>query len=395
MSGPLQGIRVLDMSIMLTGPYAAALLADQGADVIKVERPDIGDLARWIGARVGGMTSLFLVCNRGKRSVAVDAHHHEGAAIIREVAASADVVIQNFRPGVMDKLNLGYDAIRAINPDVVCASLSGFGPVGPYRERGALDPIIQAYTGFATNQSDGPGAPPAFLHQATVDKVTALFACQAITAALFARDRGAGGQHLTLSMVDAGASFLWADAAGNEMLLDSDGSFPSTITAGFDPMCFADGWGAVAVVNDEQFVNLCRSLGVDGYDDPRLATTAARVANMGLLNDIMDLCHAAAANITMAEANDRFSAARLPFAMVTPPAALHEDPHAKAMGLFEEYHHPVAGRVRMPRHPTQFGSTPATLTRDAPTLGQHTEEVLNELGLADNLDALRRDTVIH
>lgn len=394
MTGPMRGVRVLDMSIMLTGPYSSALLADQGAEVIKVERPVIGDFARWIGPRVNGMTSMFLVCNRGKRSVAIDAHVEEGAEIIRQLAAGVDVMIQNFRPGVIDRLGLGYEAIRAVNPDVIYVSLSGFGPIGPYSGRGALDPVIQAYTGFASNQADGPDDPPAFLHQTVVDKVTALYASQAITAALFARANGAGGQHITLSMVDAGTSFLWADSAGNEMLLDSDGSLPSTVIAGFDPICFADGWGAVTVTSDEQFVGFCRALGVEGYDDPRLATMTARAQNMELLNAINDMCHAAAANLTMAEASERFDAARLPFAMVTTPSALPDDPHAKAMNLFEEYQHPVAGHVRMPRHPAQFDTTPAHLRHDAPTLGEHTHEVLKELGHGDRIEALRNANVI-
>ncbi|MBK5287414.1 MAG: CoA transferase, partial [Acidimicrobiia bacterium] len=151
-TGPMDGIRVLDISIALTGPYAAALLADQGAAVIKVERPGIGDIARFVGVAVNGMSSLFLVCNRGKRSIAVDVQTPEGVAIVKRLAADADVVIQNFRPGVMDRLGLGYDDVRAVNPDVVYASLTGFGSVGPYRDRSAYDTVIQAYAGFATNQ---------------------------------------------------------------------------------------------------------------------------------------------------------------------------------------------------------------------------------------------------
>ena len=394
MTGPMRGIRVLDLAIMLTGPFAAALLADQGAEVIKVERPDFGDLTRHIGARVNGVTALYLVCNRGKRSIAVDAKDPEGAAIIRQLAAGADVVIQNFRPGVVDRLGIGYEDIRAVNPDVVYTSLSGFGPVGPYSGRGAFDPVVQAYSGMASTQADPEIGVPVFLRQTVVDKVTSLYASQAITAALFARANGAGGQHLELSMVDAAVSFLWADSAGNEVLLDSDGSLPSGVIAGFDPIRFADGWGAVTPTGDEQWAGFCRALGVEGYDDPRVATMAARVANMDLVNEITDLCHAVAANVTMADATERFEAARLAFAMVTPPEALPDDPHAQAMGLFEEFEHPVAGRIRMPRHPAQFGATPAQLTRDAPSLGEHTDEVLTELGLAERISELRANGVV-
>jgi len=394
MTGPMRGIRVLDLAIMLTGPYAAAMLADQGAEVIKVERPDRGDLTRWIGARANGMTALFLVCNRGKRSIAVDAHRSEGAEIIRHLAADADVVIENFRPGVVERLGIDYEAIRAVNPDVVYTSITGFGPAGPYSHRAAFDPVIQAYAGMASTQADPRDGAPVFMRQTVADKVTSLYACQAITAALFARSNGAGGQHLHVSMVDAAVSFVWADSAGNELLLDSDRSHPSTVTAGFEPMRFADGWGAVTPTGDESFAGLCRALGVEGYDDPRLTTMAARSQNMQLVNEVFDLCHAAAATVTMAEASERFEAEGVSFAMVTTPTELPDDPHAKAMQLFEEYDHHVVGRVRHPRHPAQFEGTPAQLTRAAPMLGEHTDEVLKELGIAEQISDLRAKGVI-
>src|SRR5690606_41841081 len=153
-NGPLAGVKVLDLSMALTGPYAAALLADQGAEVVKVERPGIGDIARWVGVAVNGMTSLYLVCNRGKRSIVVDMTKPEGADLVRRLAAESDVVIQNFRPGVLDRLGLGYDAIRAVNPDVIYCSLSGFGAEGPYRDRSAYDTVMQAYGGLAASQAD-------------------------------------------------------------------------------------------------------------------------------------------------------------------------------------------------------------------------------------------------
>jgi crotonobetainyl-CoA:carnitine CoA-transferase CaiB-like acyl-CoA transferase len=215
MTRPLEGVRILDLSIALTGPYAATLLADQGAAVIKVERPGIGDIGRWVGVSVKGMSALYVMCNRGKRSIAVDIQTPEGLAIVLDLAAQADVVLQNFRPGVMDRLGLGYEAVRKVNPDVVYASLSGFGSRGPYRDRSAYDTVIQAYAGLAMNQADPADGVPVFLRQTAADKITALFASQAITAALFARATGKGGQHVELAMMDAVASFLWADSAGN------------------------------------------------------------------------------------------------------------------------------------------------------------------------------------
>ncbi len=390
----MQGISVLDFSIALTGPYAAALMADQGANVIKVERTGIGDIARFVGASVNGMSSLFLVCNRGKRSIAVDLKTSEGIEIVRELAAKADVVIENFRPGVMDRLGLGYDDVKADNPDVVYASLTGFGAVGPNKDRSAYDTVIQAYGGFATNQADPDDGTPTFLRQTAADKVTALYATQAITAALFARARGLGGQHVELSMTDAVVSFLWADAAANEVLMDSDNSQNSSFVAGFQPMGFSDGWGIVTPTSDHDFAGMCKALGAEGYDDPRIATVGERIKNRDVLAPVMDMCYALAANLTMAEATERFEAERVPFSMILTPEQLTRDPHAIAMGLFVEADHHVVGRTRLPRHPTRFSATPATITGDSPALGQHTDDILAELGRGDDVTALRERGVV-
>lgn len=393
-AGPFSGLKVLDLSIALTGPYPAALMADQGAEVIKVERPDTGDLARWVGVMVNGMSALYLVCNRGKRSIAVDITTPEGVDVVRRLADSCDVLIENYRPGVMDRLGLGYAELRATNPDLVYVSLTGFGAQGPYRDRSAYDTVIQAYAGLAMNQADPHDQVPVFLRQTAADKVTALYASQAIAAALYARATGRGGQHVELSMTDAVVSFLWADSAGNEVLTESDRSLNSSFVAGFKPMRFVDGWGIVTPTSARDFIGMCRALGVDGHDDPRIATIQDRIANREFTQSMNDMCYAMAASMTMAEATERLEAERVPFAMVVAAADLPHDEHAIAMGLFEESEHPVAGRVRVPRHPAQFGSTPARLTRDAPTLGQHTDEILTELGLADRISGLRDAGVV-
>ena len=392
-TGPLSGVKVLDLSIALTGPYAAALLADQGAEVVKVERPGIGDIARWIGVAVNGMSAFYLACNRGKRCIAVDLGTDEGRAIVLQMATDADVIIQNFRPGVIDRLGLGYDAVREHNPDVVYASISGYGPVGPYHDRSAYDTSIQAYAGFAATQAE-PDGPPTFIKQNAADKVSSLYACQAITAALFARASGRGGQHLELGMADACVSFLWAEAAGNEVLLESDGSMPSSFNAGFSPMRFLDGWGIVVPTTDADFAGMCKALDVPGWDDPRVSTVGERRKHRDVLEPIMDMCYAMAANLTQAEAIERFERERVAFAMVLSAAEMVDDPHAQAIGMFEEFDHPVVGRARLPRHPTQFHATPASLGFGAPALGQHTDEVLAELGLGAQIEQLRAAGVV-
>ncbi len=394
MTRPLEGIRILDLSIALTGPYIATLMADQGADVIKVERPGIGDIARWVGVSVNGMSALYLMCNRGKRSIAVDVHTPDGVAIVKDLAAGADVILQNFRPGVMDRLGLGYEAMREVNPEVVYASLSGFGAEGPYRDRSAYDTVVQAYAGMAANQADPNDGIPVFLRQTAADKVTALYAAQAVTAALFARAMGKGGQHVELAMMDAVASFLWADSAGNEVLLESDHSQNSSFVAGFNPMRFMDGWGIVTPTSVEDFAGMCRALDVEGWDDPRVATIGERNKNRDFTSELVDMCYARAANLTMAEATARFDAQRIPFSMILSPDELTRDPHAVAVGMFEERDHPVVGRTRFPRHPVQFRGTPAHTTDSSPTLGQHTDEILGELGLVDRIAELRASGVV-
>jgi crotonobetainyl-CoA:carnitine CoA-transferase CaiB-like acyl-CoA transferase len=393
-TGPLSGIRVLELSLALTGPYIGALFADQGADVVKVERPDIGDILRWIGPSVNGLSAVFRVCNRGKQSIAVDVRTDVGREIALELAAQADVVIQNFRPGVADRLGVGYDAVVEINPDVVYLSLSGFGEVGPYRDRSAYDTVIQAYAGVASSQAAPGVGEPIFLQQVLADKVTALYASQAVTAALLARANGRGGQHVHVSMVDAVVSFLWTDAAGNEVLLDADGSQPSSFTSGFKPFHFIDGWGVVTPISDSDFTGMCRALDVPGADDPRLATADLRNQHRPLMAEVMEACYVGAEKLTVEEATARFEAEDVPYAMIVPPSELPNDPHAIEMGLFVDADDPVVGRTRIPRHPALFDGTPAQLAGAAPALGQHTADVLGQLGRSDQEGELRQAGVI-
>ena len=393
--GPLRGIKVLDFSIALTGPYAATLMADQGAEVIKIERPGFGDVARYVGVTVGGCSALYHSCNRGKRSVTIDIHSPEGRALILELGRDADVVIENYRPGVMERVGLGYEDFTAVNPDVIYASLTGFGPVGPYAHKGAYDTVIQAYGGFAANQKGiDPDAAPEFLKQTAADKTTALYASQAIPAALFARERGDGGQHVELAMLDAVASFLWADAAGNEVMMDSDGSLPSSFVATFRPLKFADGWGIVTPTADKDFPAMCRAFGVDDTD-ARLQTIQQRNANREFVAEVMETIYAIAEITAVADAMAALERETAPCGVVLPPAELTEDRHAVEVGMFEIHEHPQSGRVRHPRHPAQFEKTPAMLAGRAPMLGEHTDEVLGELGLdADRIAALRESGIL-
>jgi crotonobetainyl-CoA:carnitine CoA-transferase CaiB-like acyl-CoA transferase len=394
-NGPMRGVRIVDFSIALTGPYAAALLADQGASVVKIERPGIGDIARWVGVAVNGISALYQSCNRGKRSISIDLDSDRGRELARQFVLEADVVIQNFRPGVMERLGLGHEALRTLRPDLIYVSLSGFGSTGPYASKGAYDTVIQAYGGIGSNQADAETGEPRFLNQTAADKITAMYAVQAITAALFARERGLGGQHVELSMLDSVVSFLWADAAGNEVLLDSDRSMPSSFTSNFKPLRFTDGWGVCTPTSDADFAGMCAALGVEGADDPRVAGIVNRRQNRELMADIMRRCHEAANGMTTAEAMARFDAHKVPCGEVVSPAALSLNEHARAIGLLEDSVHPAAGRLRQPRHPARFAATPAALGGPAPSLGEHTDELLAELGYdGDAIAALRGDGTV-
>jgi crotonobetainyl-CoA:carnitine CoA-transferase CaiB-like acyl-CoA transferase len=389
---PLAGIRIVDLSIALTGPYAVALLADQGAEVVKVERPGFGDIGRYVGVSVNGMSALYQMCNRGKRGLAVDVHTDDGREIVRRLVRDADVVVQNFRPGVVERLGIGPDDLMALDDRLIYVSLTGFGPVGPYAHKGAYDTVIQAYGGFAANQRDAESGEPRFINQTVADKVTALYASQAITAALFARERGGGGSHVQLAMLDAVVSFLWADAAGNEVLQDADHTRPSSFVQNFRPFRFLDGWGICTPTSDANFAGMCRALGV--AEDPRIATIVQRMAQREVTAQIMRRCYDAAATMSTADAISRLEAEQVPCGVVIAPEDLAADPHAAAIGLLVDSESPTVGRLRQPRHPTQFGALRPALGGPAPTLGQHTDEILGELGFGARIDALRAAAVI-
>lgn len=389
--GPLAGIRVLDLATAATGPYAATMLGDQGADVIKVERLGIGDIARYVGIQIDGISALFQLCNRGKRSIAVDLSVEEGRDVVRALAARCDVVIQNWRPGVAERLGVGWDDLR--RDDLVYVSISGFGHLGPKAGRPAYDTVIQAQAGVAVAQADPATGKPAFVRQVIADKVTALTAAQAICAALLARERGRGGQHLRISMLEAVVAFLWVDAAGNEVLRDGDGSQPGSFAQGAEPIAFQDGWGMVTPTADKDFFGMCAAFGVEA-DDERLATTTSRQQHGALTGEVVGRCWSNASSMTVAEASARLEAEGVPYGILCGPADLADDPQAQAMGLFVDSWHPVVGSIREPRHPIRFEGTPEGHGAPSPSLGEHTDELLREAGLGSRIESLRAANVV-
>jgi crotonobetainyl-CoA:carnitine CoA-transferase CaiB-like acyl-CoA transferase len=394
MPGPMHGIKIVDVSIALAGPLAGGILADQGASVVKIETPGIGDLVRWIGVARGGVSAVLQMCNRGKRSMAVNLREEEGQEIVRRLAAEADVFLQNFRPGVIERLGLGYETLRKENPDLIYASISGFGSDGPYSGKSAYDPVVQAYGGLCDTESDSENEEPRLLNQTPADKVTALTAAQAISAALFARERGAGGQHLEIPMLEALVNFVWADAAGNEILLDAEHDQPSSFARGQKLWRYLDGYAVAAPVSDADFQAICQAHDVDGYDAPEVATMIARRVNRGAVQAVLDRVMEAAAGMKVDDAIARMEAGKAPCGKVLSTAELHMDPHVQARGMLIDSEHPTAGRLRQPRPPIRFEKTPAALGDPAPTLGQHTDELLSEMGLGDEIVRLREAGIV-
>src|SRR6202140_3718827 len=260
MPGPLTGYRIVDLTSNVAGPLATMILADQGADVIKVEAPDGGDATRAGGSRRAGFTASFLNNNRNKRSVVLDLKTAGGREAVLRLAAGADVFVQNFRPGVADRLAVGEEAVRAVSPKIVYVSISGFGEKGPYAEKPAYDPVIQGFSGLATVQAGSDEARPRLLRTILPDKLTAITASQAITAALLARERTGEGQHVRLSMLEAVLAFLWPSDMGDQTFVGDEPATQekaSSIDLIYET---ADGYITAAVVTDRQWVGLTGAL---------------------------------------------------------------------------------------------------------------------------------------
>ena len=380
MPGPLEGFRVIDLTTMVSGPFATMMLGDQGADVIKVEAPGGGDHVRTGGHRAGGLAAQFINTNRNKRSIAVDLKHPQGQEVLLRLAAGADVFIQNFRPGVVDRLGVGEPAVRTANPAIVYVSISGFGETGPYAAKRVYDPIIQAASGLASVQGGSDEARPRLVRTILPDKLTAVTAAQAVTAALLARARTGEGQHVRLSMLDAVVAFLWASDMGGQTFVDNADS--SQRAASFIDLIYEtkDGFMSVAVMSDREWRGLARAAErPEWLEDERFRTPALRDEN---IDDRLALTQEAVRTRTTAEWMERLEAEDVPCAPVLTRRALVTHPQVAAGGTLVEYDHPAAGRLRQARPAARFEGTPSTVRRGAPLLGEHTDALLDEAGFA-------------
>lgn len=369
-AGPLNGFRILDLSSVVSGPMAAVVLADQGADVIKIEPPGWGDGIRGLGASRNGLSAIYAMINRNKRSIAVNLKHSEGQALVRQLAAGADALLQNYRPGKMARLGLDYDTLHHSCPDLVYASINGMGEVGPYAKQKTYDYVIQALSGILDVQgmtpmnmnpaqtADSAGSGEAgmalqMVRSIIYDKVTALTAAQGITAALLARERGAGGQHVQLSMLDAAIYFNWPELMWNYSFKGQGVQYAGDLADVCGISETADG----AVVS-----------GYLGADCTQYAT-----------EELMEL----------------LAYNEIPAGRVNTRAAVINDPQVVAAEILQDLDHPRGGAMRQPRNPLRFSGMAEPRLQPSADLGEHTVEILADLGLTlEQMQDLARQGVI-
>jgi crotonobetainyl-CoA:carnitine CoA-transferase CaiB-like acyl-CoA transferase len=383
--GPLAGMRVLDLSTVVSGPLCSQNLGDLGAEVTKVEAPG-GDSARRMGPPfTAGISPLFAHCNRNKRSIVIDLQNDEGRGVARRLARSADVLIENFRPGVAARLGLAYEVLARENPGLVYVSVNGFGPSGPYRDHPAYDTVIQGLTGFLPIQ--GGNGEPQLVRAIAADKSSALTATYAVLGALLARERGDGrGQHVEIPMLDAYAAFTLPDTLAVRTFPDDDSQVPFDLSEIHRTWKTADGYVVMMIVEDRQFHAICRALDRDDMiDDPRCGNLVQRIANA---RELFAMLEQEIAKWSTADLVERARQQGAPLAPVHDLDDFLADPQVRANQTVVETTHREAGRMRLLRSPVRYARTPTSLRRLPPRHGEQTEEILREAGYDD--EAIRR-----
>ena len=388
MTGPLDGVRIIDFTTMIAGPYGTMILADQGADVIKVEAPARSDHARRAGYGQRHFTAAFVNNNRNKRSISVDAKSPQGRQVVLDLAHTADVFVQNYRPGVMGRLGLDYDHLKAVKPDLVYVSMSGWGERGPYAHKPVYDPIIQALSGLASVQAGADQARPRLIRTVLPDKLTGVTAAQAVSAALFARERNGVGQHIRLSMLDSVVAFLWSTDMGSQTFVGKEVDVAHAAT--FIDLIYetASGYISVSVMANDQWQGLCHAVGhPEWLDDERFKTPAGRDRHA---NERLEMTQEALLGKTAEEWLEVLEAAGVPCAPVLTRAEMIHHAQVEASGVVVETDHPHAGRHRQARNAARFAVTVPELRYGAPHLGEHTMDILAELGYDDD----RRESLL-
>jgi len=393
--GPLKGIRVIDITSMITGPLCSQQLGDLGADVIKIE-PTHGEVARWMAPpQAAGLTGFYAQANRNKRSLALDLKNPEGIAIIKKLVADADILVENFRGGVPDRLGIGYDDLRALNDRLIYVSITGFGPSGPYADQPAYDPIAQGLVGMMHIQGMPFGGKPQLIQSAIVDKTTGTTAAGVAMAALYARDRPGGtgrGQRVDVPMIDAWAANSLPDMLCVDTFMPNDMPDPAPLAV-LRTFETADGYVVGMALQDNHFQGLCQALEcTELLERPGMRNVGERI------NDFtpwLDAIGQVMQNFSTEELLSRLDAAGVPFGPVKTVREFAEDPQAQHNRTVFDAEHPEAGTMRYVRYPGHLSETPACLYRHPPRLGEHSTEILQEAGYsAEDIARLQQDSVI-
>jgi crotonobetainyl-CoA:carnitine CoA-transferase CaiB-like acyl-CoA transferase len=384
MAGPLEGIRVLDLTGVVSGPFATMFLADQGADVLKIE-PIGGDITRRSRATIdsaGEFSALFISSNRGKRSLSIDVKSDAGRKVLARLVARADVLVQNFRPGTMERLGLGADELRKRHPRLIYVSISGVGDSGPYVRKRVYDPIIQGLSGFADIQSQPVTNRPQMIRTIVADKTTAVFTAQAVTSALYAREKTGSGDHIHVAMLDVMISYLWPEGMMQHTVVGGEAN--ATDPNDRPDLVFKtlDGYLTCGTISDSEWQGFCKAAGDPQLaKDERFATPTARSLNAtARINKMQEYI----GRHTTAEWLERLDAADVPCAPILRRSEIIHNEQVVARDIITEFDQPGVGRVRQPKPAAQFAVNRSAIKGPAPRIGEHTREVLRELAYSDD-----------
>jgi formyl-CoA transferase len=395
MTLPLEGLRVLDLTRALAGPFCSQMLGDMGADVLKVEQPGVGDNARgWGPPFQGGESSYFLSVNRNKRSLALNLRDERGAEVLRRLVLQSDVLLENFVPGTLDRLGFSYAACRALKPNLIYCSISGFGQIGPERERSAYDQVLQGLGGIMSITGE-VGGPPMRVGIAIADIMAGMFAAYAVQVALYHRERTGVGQMIDTSLLDGQLAMLTYQAgryfATGDAPPSSGNQHPTIVPYGVYRA--SDAYFNLAVGTEDLWRRFCTAFELEPLRvDPRFATNRDRLAHRDELNALLEPLFA---GFTINQIQELMDQASVPCGAVRDLHGVFTDPQVAALGLIEALEHPTAGAIKVVGPPYRLSETPPSVRVPPPLLGQHTDEVLRELGYDQAaIGALREARVV-